>query len=70
MNIRSIALTTELALIATRGRIVDRGTYLVVETPDDPGYYYGNLLVLPAPVQPGELPRFARLAERAADRLS
>jgi ribosomal protein S18 acetylase RimI-like enzyme len=60
VNIRSIALTTELALIATRGRIVDRGTYLVVETPDDPGYYHGNLLVLPAPLQPGELPHWLR----------
>ena len=55
MNVRSIALTTELALAATRGRITDRGNYLVVETPDDPGYYYGNLLVLPAAPQPGEV---------------
>jgi GNAT superfamily N-acetyltransferase len=60
VNIRSIALTTELALIATRGRITDRGSYLVVETPDDPGYYHGNLLVLPAPPQPGELPYWLR----------
>lgn len=55
MNIRSLALTTELALIATRGRITDRGQYLVVETPDDPGYYHGNLLVMPAPPRPGEV---------------
>ena len=47
MNVRSLALTTDLALHATRGRVTDRGNYLVVETPDDPGYYYGNLLVLP-----------------------
>ncbi len=61
MNIRSIALTTELALIATRGRVIDRGHYLVVETPDDPGYYHGNLLVFPAPPQPGELATWLRL---------
>ncbi len=60
MNIRSIALTTDLALIATRGRITDRGTYLVVETPDDPGYYHGNFLVLPRAVQPGELAHWLR----------
>jgi GNAT superfamily N-acetyltransferase len=60
VNVRSIALTTDLALAATRGRIADRGGYLVVETPDDPGYYYGNLLVLPAPPQPGELARWMR----------
>lgn len=60
MNIRSIALTTDLALIATRGRVTDRGTYLVAETPDDPGYYHGNFLVLPRPVQPGELAHWLR----------
>lgn len=60
MNIRSLALTTELALIGTRGRITDRGTYLVAETPDDPGYYYGNFLALPGPVQPGELAHWLR----------
>ena len=60
MNVRSLALTTELALIATRGRVTDRGGYLVVETPDDPGYYHGNLLVFPAPPQPGELTHWLR----------
>jgi ribosomal protein S18 acetylase RimI-like enzyme len=61
VNIRSLALTTELALIATRGRITDRGSYLVVETPDDPGYYYGNYLVLPRPLQPGEVAHWLRV---------
>lgn len=60
MNIRSLALTTELALIATRGRVTDRGAYLVVETPDDPGYYHGNLLVFPAPPQAGEVADWIR----------
>jgi GNAT superfamily N-acetyltransferase len=60
VNVRSIALTTELALVATRGRITDRGGYLVVETPDDPGYYHGNLLVLPAPPQVGEVSYWTR----------
>jgi GNAT superfamily N-acetyltransferase len=60
VNVRSIALTTELALIATRGKITDRGSYLVVETPDDPGYYHGNLLVFPAPPQRGEVGAWER----------
>ena len=60
MRVRSLALTTELALAATRGRIIDRGDYLVVETPDDPGYYYGNLLVMPAPPQVGEVAFWTR----------
>jgi hypothetical protein len=53
--IRSLALKTELGLAATRGTITDRGDYVVIETPDDPGYYYGNLLLLSAPPQVGEV---------------
>ena len=60
MRVRSLALTTELALAATRGRVIDRGDYIVVETPDDPGYYYGNLLVMPAPPQVGEVAFWTR----------
>jgi GNAT superfamily N-acetyltransferase len=55
MEVRSLGLATDLALIATRGRVVDRGAYIVTATPDDPGYYYGNMLVLPAPPQPGQV---------------
>jgi GNAT superfamily N-acetyltransferase len=58
VNIVSLALTTELALLATRGRVTDRGGYLAVETPDDPGYYHGNLLVFPAAPKPGEVARW------------
>ncbi|MDB4959901.1 MAG: family N-acetyltransferase [Myxococcales bacterium] len=63
MHVHSLALKTELGLAATRGRIVDRGDYVVVETPDDPGYYYGNLLVLPAPPQVGEVAFWTRRFE-------
>jgi len=58
--IRSLGLATELALAATRGSVEDRGDYLVVRTPDDPGYYYGNLLVLPAAPQVGEVAFWTR----------
>jgi GNAT superfamily N-acetyltransferase len=58
--VRSIGLATELALAATRGSVEDRGDYLVVRTPDDPGYYYGNLLVLPAAPQVGEVAFWTR----------
>jgi len=55
MDVRSVGLATDLALIATRGDVIDRGAYLVAVTPGDPDYYYGNLLVLPAPLRPGQL---------------
>ncbi len=60
MRVRSLALTTELALARTRGNVIDRGDYLVVTTPDDPGYYHGNVLVLPAAPQVGEVTYWTR----------
>lgn len=64
MEIQSLGLATDLALIATRGRVIDRGGYVVAVTPDDPGYYYGNLLALPRALQPGELAAWIALFER------
>jgi GNAT superfamily N-acetyltransferase len=55
MEIRSLALATDLALIATRGRVLDRGSHVVAVTPDDPDYFYGNLLALPRALAVGEL---------------
>jgi GNAT superfamily N-acetyltransferase len=60
LRVRSLALQTELALAQLRGRVIDRGDYIAVETPDDPGYHYGNLLVLPAPPQVGEVAYWTR----------
>jgi len=55
VRVTSLGLATELALADTRGKVIDRGDCLVIETPDDPGYYYGNVLVLPEPPRAGEV---------------
>ncbi|MCX5746694.1 MAG: GNAT family N-acetyltransferase [Proteobacteria bacterium] len=60
MHIRSLAMRTELALHASRGRVVDRGDYIVVTSPEQPHYYYGNLLVLRAAPQVGEVSYWCR----------
>jgi len=68
VHIRSVGLATDLELAATRGLITDRGGYLVVATPDDPDYYFGNMLVLPAPPQVGEVAYWSRkFAEELRD---
>jgi len=58
--VRSVALRTELGLARTRGNVTDRDDYLVVETPDDPSYFHGNVLVLPAAPQVGEVAYWTR----------
>jgi GNAT superfamily N-acetyltransferase len=55
MNVLSLGISTDLGLIAMRGRIMDRGDYIVAITPDDPGDYRGNMLVLPHPIGSGEV---------------
>ncbi len=60
MHIRSLGLATDLELAKTRGQVIDRDGYLVVRTPGDPSYYFGNLLVLPAAPQVGEVAYWTR----------
>ncbi len=59
MHPRSVGLQTDLELAATRGVVTDREDYLVVTT-DDPTYYHGNMLVLPAAPQVGEVAYWSR----------
>jgi ribosomal protein S18 acetylase RimI-like enzyme len=48
MDVRSLAYRTDLALLELGGSEVDdRGTHLVVRTRANPGFYWGNYLLLP-----------------------
>lgn len=47
MPLQSLAFRTDLALLQLGGSIVtDRGTHLVVRTPGNPSFYWGNFLLL------------------------
>ncbi len=56
MDIRSLGFRTDLRLLQMTGsEIEDRGTHLVVRTPANPTYFWGNFLLLKAlPVPGGE----------------
>ncbi|WP_101523378.1 GNAT family N-acetyltransferase [Nocardioides houyundeii] len=52
--VTSLALRTDLSLLTRSGSTVeDYGTHLVVRTPDNPTYYWGNFLALRALPFPG-----------------
>lgn len=56
MEIPSLAFRTDLALARLAGSEVDdRGDHVVVRTPDNPDYYWGNYLLLPRPPTAAEL---------------
>ncbi len=56
MDIRALGFRTDLRLLEMTGsEIEDRGTHLVVRTPANPTYFWGNFLLLKAlPVLGGE----------------
>lgn len=56
-QIRSLAFRTDLFLVAFDGRVVDRGHYVVVSTPSNPDFWWGNFLLYTEPPD-------ARAAER------
>lgn len=48
MEVRSLGYRTDLAVAALEGsRVTDRGDYLVIRTPGNPDYWWGNFLLLP-----------------------
>lgn len=54
MDVHSLGYRTDLALLQLGGSVVeDRGTHLVVRTPDNPTFWWGNYLLLAAPPAPG-----------------
>lgn len=55
VEVTSLAFRTDLALLRLGGSTVeDRGDHVVVRTPDNPTYWWGNFLLLDRVPQPGE----------------
>lgn len=54
MRVTSLGFRTDLALLTSSGSVIeDRGTHLVVRSPDNPTYFWGNFLLLAQPPVPG-----------------
>jgi ribosomal protein S18 acetylase RimI-like enzyme len=66
MEIRSLAYRTDLAMLERSGsEISDHGTHLVVRTPDNPTFWWGNFLLLPeAPSSTAEAADWLEAFER------
>jgi len=54
VDVHSLGYRTDLALLQLGGSVVeDRGTHLVVRTPGNPTFWWGNYLLLATPPAPG-----------------
>jgi GNAT superfamily N-acetyltransferase len=64
MKIRSLGYRTDLIFPAFDGEIIDRGDHVVVRTPSNPTFYWGNFLLFSRPPQEGDLQRWRDLFAR------
>ena len=61
MNVQSLGYRTDLIFSRFEGEVTDRGDYLVVQTPSNPTYYWGNYLLFAQPPQAGDYARWREL---------
>jgi ribosomal protein S18 acetylase RimI-like enzyme len=54
MDVTSLGFLTDLMILRMGGsEVTDRGTHLVVRTPANPGYWWGNFVLFPEPLPGG-----------------
>jgi GNAT superfamily N-acetyltransferase len=69
MHIHSLGYHTDLMFHRFDGEVLDRGDYLVIRTPANPTFYWGNFLLFRDPPREDSLPLWTRLfAEEIASR--
>ena len=68
MNIASLGCRTDLIFPKFDGIITDRGDYLVVRSPLNPTFFWGNFLLFARPPQPGDFELWRNLFAREVGR--
>lgn len=61
MGLRSLGRRTDLMFARATGEVTDRGDYLLVRTPSNPGYHWGNYLIFREPPAAGDHDRWTAL---------
>lgn len=64
MPLQSLGYRTDLMFRRFEGEVVERGRYLVVRTPRNPGYRWGNFLIFDQAPREGDLERWKALFAR------
>jgi GNAT superfamily N-acetyltransferase len=63
--LRTLGIRTDIQLNASRSNLEERGAFLVVRTPSNPGYYFGNYLIAAAPPECGDYDRWVQAFDNA-----
>ena len=55
MDVRSLGYRTDVMVRERSGSsVTDRGSHLVVRTPENPTFWWGNFILVPGPPAPGD----------------
>jgi ribosomal protein S18 acetylase RimI-like enzyme len=54
MRITSLSRQTDLIFARFNGKVIDRGHYTLVQTPDNPGHHWGNYIIFDSPPGAGD----------------
>lgn len=63
MKIRSLGYQTDLIFAVFDGKIIDKGDHLVIKSPDNPDFYWGNFLLFSQPPRMGDFVHWRYLFE-------
>jgi RimJ/RimL family protein N-acetyltransferase len=61
MQVRSLGYQTDLIFASYDGEVINRGNYLVVRTPTNPSFYWGNYLLFEHPPMEGDYQKWQEL---------
>ena len=64
MTPRTLGVRSDLIFHRAQGVVTDRGEYLLVRTPDNPTYHWGNFLLFAEAPRAGDLERWAVLSRQ------
>lgn len=63
-NVTSLGRKTDLIFSRANGQVVDRGEYLLIQTPENPGFYWGNYVLFQDAPREGDFKRWTDLFRR------
>lgn len=61
MELKSLGYRSDLIFIRFDGQVIDRGRYLVIRSPSNPNYFWGNMLIFDQPPAEGDWQRWPEI---------
>lgn len=58
MKLTSLSRKTDLIFSHFEGEVLDRGNYIAIKTPSNPGYHWGNYIIFSGPPQKGDFEKW------------